>query len=57
MRMSYVSIFVAGCVGWYTVNVARLAWRHGNKAGAAAVGALALIAFALPTALLLLRES
>ncbi|HLN60688.1 MAG TPA: hypothetical protein VK464_03980 [Symbiobacteriaceae bacterium] len=55
--MSYVSIFVAGCVGWYTVNVARLAWRHGNKAGAAAVGALALIAFALPTALLLLRES
>ncbi len=55
--MTYVAIFVAGCVGWYTVNVARLAWRSGNKAGAAATGVLALVAVALPTALLLFRES
>lgn len=53
--MTYIAILIAGCVGWYTVNVARLAWRAGRKGGAVAVGALALVAFALPTALLLIR--
>lgn len=42
-----------GSIAWYTWNVARVAWRSGNRSGAAIVGALALTALLFPAAMLL----
>lgn len=56
MINAVISLFVLG-VGWYTFNIARIAWAEGNKGGAAAVTLLALTAVGLPLGLLFLGHS
>jgi hypothetical protein len=45
-------MLVITAVAWYTLNVARVAWRDGNKSGAVTVGILAVVAFLMPTLVL-----
>jgi hypothetical protein len=54
--MKWVGLLLVTGIAWYTFNVARLAWRDGNKAGAFMVGALALLAFVFPTLVLLFKN-
>ena len=53
MMARWSGIFLAGCIAWYTINIARNAWAQGNKGGATLVFFVALIAFVLPTLTLL----
>jgi hypothetical protein len=46
--MLVITVLIAAGTSWYTINLARVAWRDGNRWGAAVVGVLAAVAFALP---------
>ena len=49
-----VGSFVAPVlIGWYTFNIARLAWGGGNKTGAVLTAVLAVLAAAFPVAVVL----
>lgn len=44
----FLSLFVVACITWYTVNIARVAWREGNRFGAVLTSVLAVLTAALP---------
>jgi len=53
----YAAIIVCALIGWYTVNIARVAWAGGNRLGAVAAGLLAAVAAGFPISVLLIGGS
>lgn len=53
--LKWGSFLIICAIAWYTMNVARVAWRSGNKTGAAMVAVVAFIALAFPSGMLFLR--
>lgn len=51
--MLWISICIVAAVAWYTFNLARVAWRGGNRGGAAGVAILAFLTFAVSCFVLL----
>lgn len=50
--IKWISVGIVSGVTWYILNAARVAWREGNKGGAAVISVLAATAFAIPIGLL-----
>lgn len=55
--IEYTAYVLPVLIGWYTFNIARLAWAGGNKAGAWLTGGLAVAAAAFSVSILLFSKS
>lgn len=50
----YGAIIICTLIGWYTINIARVAWAGGNRTGAVATALLAVAAAGFPITILLM---